>query len=116
MNFDAFLAPATPVEREVTLPDGSKQSFHFLTPSAALARQFISDESDPDKRLHSIQRLIAASLYDMEKQALAIQGDDYARLTWSGCNAFFPVVAELAGITREKKSESSPVETNSASS
>lgn len=116
MNLDAFLAPATPVERQVTLPDGSKQAFHFITPSAAEVRQYMTDEADPDKRQHSMQRLVAASLYDNENNRLAIQGDDIYRLTWEGCLAFFPVVAKLAGITREKKSESSLVETNSASS
>lgn len=110
MTFDKtqFFAGAV-VEREVTLADGTVATLHFQKPTAADVRRWAAAEkAGPESAEHFVgmQRLIACSLYDPEKKALALTGDDYQRLTYEACEILFPHVQEVAGLTRAAKKPS----------
>ena len=106
MSFDKskFLTGPVPVEREVTLPDGSKETMHFIVPSAAEVRRWTAAEREGgEDALYGMQRLIAASLYDPQKKKLALSGDDYKHLTYEGCESLLPHVIDIAGVNKAKK-------------
>lgn len=114
-----FLAGGV-VAREVTLADGTVATLHFMKPTAADVRRWAAAEkagSDSDEYCVGMQRLIACSLYDPDKKALAFTGDEYKRLSFEACNILFPHIRAVAGLDMDaKKSSPSEEATGSATS
>jgi len=104
------------VEREVTMPDGSVVTLHFAKPSAADVRRWHrSETAGGDEAFFGMQRLIASSLYDPSAKKLVFTGDEYKGITIEGCEAFFPVVLEVAGVGRSEKNSSPSADTSGSS-
>jgi len=107
MDKNRFLASKTPIAREVTFADGTKETLHFLQLSAGEFRRFqeAATSDNLEERLYSMQSLIVASLCD-DKGELVFSAKDRMGLTMQGVNDLFPHVMAVSGVSAKAKKES----------
>jgi len=108
MNLEPFLVSKQPIEKQVTMPDGSVHALYFLEPTAADIRRFIDAEmsNDREKFHHASQELVAACLYDKKLQRRAFEGEDYPKrlqLNFNACENMANAILVLANVKQEKK-------------
>jgi len=108
MNLDQFLVSKQPLERQVTLPDGSTHTLYFLEPTAADMRRWHFDETsdDENRRMYAAQELIAACLYDPKEKRRVFDGPDlnkHKELSITACKQLLAPILDIANATQQKK-------------
>lgn len=104
----ALFAAVEPLQREVTLPDGTVAPLHFWQLPAAQFRKYFAAiaSDDEDAQAAAISRLIAASLCEPDGSP-AITVEQAALLTPAAEGAIFRAIRSVNGLD-EGKAEPPP--------
>jgi len=109
MNIDQFLVSKQPLERQVTLPDGTQHTLYFLEPTAADIRRIIFAEqsNDENQRLYASQELVAACLYDPILKRRVFDDPDHPHkhreLKFEASEAMARAILDIAKVPQQKK-------------